>query len=171
MKLWPNLKSSHWSERAHYWFEQVRKVIWSHFKAVTSPKINCTTTVCEYKVASWHSCVTSTIRKKTPTITCCWEKTGQNSQEWSRFNQWIRSCWKTAVSSPIHTAVCMWGSCVKSSTSSSVWKFQMWRGGKFRSGADPFLEIVSGPHYWWAVPVWTDIPEAQSGCVSVWLVW
>ena len=32
----------HWSERAHYWFEQVRKVTLRHFKAVTGPKINYT---------------------------------------------------------------------------------------------------------------------------------
>ena len=27
---------------------------------------------------------------------------------------------------------------------------------KFRSGADPPLEVVSGARYWWTGPVWTD---------------
>ena len=45
--------------------------------------------------------------------------------------------------------------------------FQMRSGVKFRSGADPPLEVVSGLHYWWAAPVWTDNLEAQSGGVSV----
>ena len=53
----------------------------------------------------------------------------------------------------------------------SVWQFQMRRGGKFRSGADPPLEVVSGPHYWWAIPVQMDMLEAQSRDTSVWLVW
>ena len=56
------------------------------------------------------------------------------------------------------------------STPSSVWKLQLRRGVKFRSAADPPLEVVSGPHYWWTAPVWTDKPEARSGGVSVWLV-
>ena len=34
--------AQHWSEGPHYWFEQVKKYTWSHFKAVTGPKINCT---------------------------------------------------------------------------------------------------------------------------------
>ena len=35
-------KSKHLSERAHYWFEQLREVTRSHFKAVTGLKINST---------------------------------------------------------------------------------------------------------------------------------
>ena len=45
---------------------------------------------------------------------------------------------------------------------SSVLKFQMWRGVKFCSGADSPLDVVSGPHYWWTAPVWTDNPEVRS---------
>ena len=44
-------------------------------------------TVCEYEVASWHSCVTAMIWKKTLTIICCWEKTGQDGQESTRNHQ------------------------------------------------------------------------------------
>ena len=43
--------------------------------------------------------------------------------------------------------------CREFSAPSSVWKFRMRRGGKFWSGTDSPLEVVSGPHYWWAVPV------------------
>ena len=38
---------------------------------------------------------------------------------------------------------------------------------KFHSGADPPLETVSGPYYWWTEPVWTDKPAAWSGGVSI----
>ena len=43
----------------------------------------------------------------------------------------------------------------------------MWRGVKFLSGADPPLEVVSGPYYWQIEPVWMDKPAAQSRGVSV----
>ena len=43
----------------------------------------------------------------------------------------------------------------------------MWRGVKFRSGADLPLKVVSGLYYWWTKPVWTDKPALCRGDVSV----
>ena len=78
-------------------------LIWrAHFKAVTGSKINCTNN-CLLVWSSWHSWATATFRKETQTITCCWEKRGQEGREPTKNHhkaslQWIRSCWKTGVS-------------------------------------------------------------------------
>ena len=79
----------------------------------------------------------------------------------------VRNSCLVSNTSLFPTAVCMRGSCTNSPPS-SVWKFQMWRGGKFCSSADPPLEVVSGSHYWRAIPVSMDNPEAWSEGVSVW---
>ena len=70
-----------------------------------------------------------------------------------------RTIWPP-LTSHIQTAIAL-------STSFSVWKFQMQRVLKFGSGADPPLEVVSGPYYWRTKPVWTDKPVAWSGGVSI----
>ena len=45
--------------------------------------------------------VTAMIRKKTQSITCCWDKIGQDNQESTKNHQslqWIRGCWKNVLS-------------------------------------------------------------------------
>ena len=82
------------------------KFIWYRAKRATTAHLTHTvlvkmlqvqkTTHTWKKTAAWHSCVTATIRKKTQTITCCWEKTGQDCKESTKKHpkaclQWIRS--------------------------------------------------------------------------------
>ena len=74
----------------HYWFEQVRKVTLSHFKAVTGPKINCS-----------NSCLSLSSAWLLRENWSGWSKV-ENHQKASL--QWIRSCWKTGVS--VHSQVC-----------------------------------------------------------------
>ena len=43
-----------------------------------------------------------------------------------------------------------------------LWKFQRRQGVKFCSGTDPFLEVVSGPRYWWTAARSRGMSIAQS---------
>ena len=62
--------------------------------------------------SAWLSCFTATIRKKTQTITCCCEKTGQDDQKSTKKYrkdrlQWIGRCCKTGVKSPQSRGLCI----------------------------------------------------------------
>ena len=68
------MRKSNEEIKVRYWFEQVGKVTWRHFKIVTGPKSKCANN-CKYKV---HD----TVGNKT--VACCWEKHGEESANYQQ---------------------------------------------------------------------------------------